>query len=58
MIFAVIKNGVVINTIVADQAFVDSVSSDYGACVRIDQLDPVPGMGWTYVDGVFAPPEE
>lgn len=52
-IYAIIINNVVTNTIVADQEFIDTA---YPGSPRIDQLDPVPGIGWSYEDGVFTPP--
>jgi len=46
-------NNVVINVIVADQEFIDSLpnSAEY-------VLLTSGGIGWTYVDGVFVPPQE
>lgn len=52
-IYAIITNNVVTNTIVADQAFIDAA---YPGAIRIDQLDPTPGIDWSYENGVFTPP--
>lgn len=52
MIFAVIKNGVVANVIMASQSFVDQY---YLGAVRIDTLTPKPGIGWIYAGGKFSP---
>lgn len=65
MIFALIKNGVVQNVIVADQTFIDNKVSGYDHKIRIDNLDPIPGIEWEYDGSVFTnpnavvpPPEE
>lgn len=52
-IYAVIENGAVINTIVATDAF---IAEFYPAAVRVDNLSPVPAIGWTYAAGVFTAP--
>lgn len=52
-IYAIIENNKVKNTIVADDNF---IAQFYPGSPRIDQLDPVPGIGWDYVDGQFQPP--
>lgn len=54
MIYAIIQSGVVVNTIVADPEF---ISQFYPESIRIDNLDPIPGIGWLYLDGVFSPSE-
>ncbi|MGH8073654.1 MAG: hypothetical protein ACREO4_06225 [Lysobacter sp.] len=46
-IFAVIDAGVVVNTVVADE---------WEGGVRIDHLDPRPGIGWSYDGTTFSPP--
>ena len=53
MIFAVIENGLVINTIVADQNFVDKVYPD---AVEITDIVPQPAIGWTYDKKKFKKP--
>jgi hypothetical protein len=53
MIFAIIENGLVINTILADQDFVDKVYPD---AVEITELDPRPSIGWTYDKKKFTEP--
>lgn len=53
MIFAVIENGLVINTIIADQDFIDKVYPD---AVDITDLDPRPSSGWTYDKKKFKQP--
>lgn len=57
MIFALIKNGIIMNCIVADQGFIDLISSQWDYCIRIDEIDPRPGINWTYDGENFNPPE-
>lgn len=55
MIYAIIKNGVITNTIViSDLSFLSNISD---TTVALDSYDPVPGIGWTTTDDVnFSPP--
>ena len=57
-IYALINAGVVENTIVADTNFISGIENNWDACVQIDGLDPMPGIGWTYDGTDFAPPSE
>jgi hypothetical protein len=54
MTYALIQDGtgVVANIIVTDANF---VAIHYPKAVRIDNLEPVPCIGWRYVDGAFIP---
>lgn len=66
--WAVVVDGVVVETILADQAFIDSLpefiadgetsTSDLaGNYVDISSTDPVPGRGWLRAkNGSFSPP--
>lgn len=56
MIFALIKNGIVENAIVSDADFAASLTAHYDAVIQIDELDPRPGPGWAYADGIFTDP--
>jgi len=57
MIYAQIKNGIVVNTIVVDDGSVlPLVSTGFDALVRTDNLDPQPGMRWLYDGTNFTPP--
>ena len=47
-IWAIISHSVVSNTIVASQQFIDD---NFLGAIRIDQLDPQPGIGWSYENG-------
>lgn len=52
--FAVLGgDGTAVNVIIADQAFADAYDHP---TVRIDQLDPRPGIGWSYAAGKWTPP--
>lgn len=53
MIFAIIENDKIVNTIVADQSFIDE---HYPNAVNIDNTNPFPGIGWDYVGGEFVAP--
>lgn len=57
MVYAMIKDGVVENTIVADSEFVATQEENYDACVRIDEMETVPGVGWLYNEGEFTNPD-
>jgi hypothetical protein len=50
--YALIKNNLVENVILADQAFADSIAPGWDAVVPSQNA----GIGWTYVDGVFTAP--
>lgn len=60
MNYALVKNGKVENIIIADADFVAAIAADWDHIEPIDtpgeQEMPI-GMGWTYVNGVFAPPD-
>ena len=59
MDYALIKNTVVENVIVADQAFIDSIASEWDHIEPLDTLHEQGlgvGIGWTYVNGEFFPP--
>ena len=55
MNFAIIENGVVVNVIVADQTFIDTY---FPGSPRIDNLNPDPGIGWSYDGVTFTKPAE
>lgn len=58
MVFCLIKDGVVVNAIVADQSFVDLIKSQYDFVIQTDDLDPQPGVNWLYDGEEFSPPAE
>ena len=54
-IFAVIRNGVVINTILAESKSVaEEVTNQL--CIEIEQVPTGPGIGWTYNGTSFTAP--
>jgi hypothetical protein len=53
MEYAIIVGEIVANVIVADASFV--ATSAPGA-IRIDNISPVPGIGWKYSGSTFTPP--
>lgn len=53
-VYAVIQNGVVVNTIVASQSFVDA---NYPGSPRIDGITPQPGIGWGYDGTTWTAPQ-
>ena len=56
MIWALIKNGKVENTIIADQNFIDQIAADWDLCVPVDELEPQPGIGWDHNGSNFVSP--
>ncbi len=54
-IYALIENRTVVNIIVADPNF---VLLHFPQAVRIDNLMPVPCIGWSYIGGAFKAPGE
>lgn len=57
-IYAIIESGTVANTIVADDDFAEIIKSEHDEVVEITDLDPRPGISWSYdpADGEFVPP--
>jgi hypothetical protein len=53
-VYAVIQNGVVTNTIVAEQPFIDQ---HYPGSPRIDNVTPQPGIGWGYDGATWTAPQ-
>ena len=58
--YAVIKDGIVINTIIADtQEIAEQVSINIyltNLCVEIEHVPGAPGIGWTYNGAEFTAP--
>ena len=49
MVYAQIKNGKVVNTIVLnDPNLVTTFGQGFDFFIQIDQLSPKPGVGWSY----------
>ncbi|NCB87117.1 MAG: hypothetical protein EOM43_06520 [Gammaproteobacteria bacterium] len=55
--FAVVKNSVVINVVIADEKNLEPVLSQYPGALVV-QIVPPASIGWTYENGKFAPPAE
>lgn len=56
MIYALIKDGVVVNSIVSGEDFNLVIANDYDAIVNIDELEVKPDIGWEYDGETFAAP--
>jgi hypothetical protein len=58
MIYAQIKNGIVVNNIVLNDTSLLSLFGQGFDCnpIEIDNLNPVPQIGWTYNGTNFLPP--
>lgn len=57
MIYAQITDNVIQNTIVLDDSGLLSLfTQGFDMCMRIDNLDPQPGIGWSYDGRNFNPP--
>ena len=56
MQYALIENNLVENVAVGDQAWADSVAANWQAVVDITNMNPQPGIGWSYLNGVFTAP--
>lgn len=54
MIYALIKNTVVVNVIVADPTFISGISSDWDFCIDLTGLSPQPRIGDLYDGTNFA----
>lgn len=56
--YAIINSNVVENVIVADSAFAIQYKIDFNHqyVIRIDNLDPIPGIGWLYDGSSFSQP--
>lgn len=57
MIYGQIKNGVIQNTIVLEDANLSSLFAiGFDFCIRIDNLTPIPGINWNYNGTTFSTP--
>ena len=57
MMYAQIKGGKIVNIVVlGDANLVATFGAGFDAFVQIDTLNPMPAIGWTYSNGVFAAP--
>jgi hypothetical protein len=59
MIYAFIKGGVVVNTVVlTDTSYlsIPAIAAQFDSAVRVDNIVPQPGMGWSYDGTNWTPP--
>jgi len=56
--YALIKDGLVVNVIVAEEGFLPLIQDQYDAIIKIDLKPGSPGMGWQYSKKKFSPPVE
>lgn len=56
MVYALIKDGKVENMIVADEAFISKIQAQWEHCVRVDNLDVQPSIGWDFDGSDFSDP--
>lgn len=52
--YVLIKDGVVCNAIEADANFVSTIETHWDVVIQHETS----GIGWTYANGIFAPPPE
>lgn len=55
-IFAILDDGVVTNTIVADDEFAALISGEHSAVIDITDYKPRPGIAWTFNGDEWRPP--
>lgn len=56
MIYALVKNGLVVNTIVADPDFISHIKDQYDHCIQVSDDPGNPSIGWSYDGSSFSPP--
>lgn len=57
MLYAQIKNGIVENVIILDDvALIPKFSEGFDYFIRVDEMDPQPGVLWLYDGEKFSPP--
>ena len=58
MNYALIKNQIVMNVIVADDdEFIQLIMHEWDSIVKLEGDNSFAGIGWSYIDGQFLPPE-
>lgn len=55
-IYAVIEDGTIVNTLVADPSLLPMVENEHTVVLDITDMDPQPGVNWSSSDGEFRPP--
>lgn len=56
MQYALIKNNLVENIAEGDQDWADSIAAEWQAVVNITNMNPQPGIEWSYFNGAFTAP--
>lgn len=56
MIYALIKDGIVKNRIVADSDFIALIADKWDFCIQVSGMDPEPQIGWLYDGSTFSEP--
>lgn len=47
-LYALIKNGITVGTIVAEPDFIPTIQDQYDEVIRVDHLKPYPGPNWPF----------
>ena len=55
-VFAAIDDGVITNTFVADDSFVDLIRNNHDDVVEVTTISPQPGVAWTVHPDGYRPP--
>lgn len=50
-IYALINNGIIENTIKADENFINYINNNYQSIIEITNHNPIPSIGWEF-DGI------
>jgi hypothetical protein len=56
--YALIQDGIVTNTIIADESFVASIADKFDDVIEIVELHPRPSIGWGFTGESFIDPYE
>lgn len=56
MTWALIKDGKVVNVILASAEFISTISGQYQACIDITNSDPCPHIGWVFDGSTLTDP--
>lgn len=53
---AIVSNGIVDDVIIAEIEVAQKLDLQMDEAVLVEGMDPMPGRGWSYANGVFSPP--
>lgn len=56
-LYALVKNGIVEQVIVAEADFIALITANWDACIRVDGREDRPSPSWTYDGELFTAPE-